>query len=58
MRLRRRVAALDRRLARIDILLAANTAVLGVLVPLIAGILWLVWNTKQAIHVLRHEIGG
>ncbi len=47
------VAAFERRLARIEILVAANTAVLGVLVPLIAGILWLVWDTNQAVHVLK-----
>ena len=52
------VAACDRRLARIEILVAANTAVLGVLVPLIAGILWLVWDTNQAVKVLRSGIGG
>jgi hypothetical protein len=47
------VAAFDRRLARIEILVAANTIVLGVLAPLIAGIPWLVWDTNQAIHVLK-----
>jgi hypothetical protein len=52
------VAAFDRRLARIEILVAANTAVLGNLVPLIAGILWLVWDTNHAVNVLRIGIGG
>ena len=52
------VAAFDRRLARIETLMAANTAVLGVLVPLIAGILWLVWNTNQVVHALRSVAGG
>jgi len=52
------VAAFDRRLARIEILVAANTAVLGVLVPLIAGALWLVWDTNQAVNVLRSGVGG
>ena len=47
------VAAFDRRLARTGLLVAANTAVLGVLVPLIAGILWLVGDTNQAVRFLR-----
>ncbi len=49
------VAAFDRRLARIEILVAVDTAVLGVLMPLIAAILWLVWDTNQAVHILKVE---
>jgi len=52
------VAAFDRRLARIEIPVAANTAVLGVFAPLIAGILWLVWDTNQAVHIIRVNLGG
>jgi hypothetical protein len=52
------VAAFDRRLPRIEILVAANPAVLGVLVPRIAGILWLVWETDQAVQALRSGLGG
>ena len=52
------MAACDRRLARTEILVAANTPVLGVLVPLIAGILWLVWDTNQVVNILRSGIGG
>ena len=51
------VAAFDRRLARIEILVAVDTAVLGVLMPLIAAILWLVWDTNQAVHILKASGG-
>jgi hypothetical protein len=55
------VAAFDRRLARTETLAAANTAVPGVLAPfdrLITGILRLVWDTNQAVHILRVSVSG